>query len=212
MSEKKKNNLSNSLSNLSNTEKELLKLGKGVFTADSGNMFPVDFLALGAMKRTAGNTEGFITLVKAKNMSSARSLLRIQIDTFIRFHSVWLVESPHDFASEVIAGKHIRNIKDKSGHKMADWYLVEKLVPEYPWLKDVYNKLCGYIHFSEKHIFNAVQKTNDEERTITFHIGKEDEQYPESSWIEVVDCFTESVNIFFYYLESWIETKNSKKS
>ncbi|OOF32802.1 hypothetical protein [Salinivibrio costicola] len=193
---------------LRSTESQIMDLGKAVFSADNGNMFHVDLLAIAAMKRTSGNTEGFITLIEAKNMAAARSLLRIQIDTFLRFSATWLAEKPHDFAKDVIGGKQIRNLKDRNGKKMNDGYLVEVLSPEYPWLKDVYKNLCGYIHFSGSHLSNAVQSLNDNDRTVTFHIGKEDIQYPECSWTEAVDCFTNAINILFYYIDGWIQTKS----
>jgi hypothetical protein len=105
---------------LKKTESTLLNLGKTMLTTDGGNLYGIDLIAIGAMKRTASNTEGFITLVEAKNMVSARSLLRLQLDTFMPFSAMWLVESPQKVALEIIEGKHIRNIKDKSGKKMTD--------------------------------------------------------------------------------------------
>lgn len=203
--------LDDALANLRKTEEELLQLGIDMLSVDSRNIFPVDLIAIGAMKRTASNTEGFILLVESKNISSARSLLRVQMDTFMRFSSLWIVDSPHNLAVEIIHGKHIRNIKDKLGNKMTDRYLTEILSKEYPWIKNVYDNLSGYIHFSSQHLFNAVNQINNDTKTISFEIGKEDKQYPESSWIETVDCFIESVNILFFYLKSWIETKNRKK-
>ncbi|MCP3429550.1 hypothetical protein [Opacimonas viscosa] len=201
-------NLEKAIIKLRSTEFQIIDLENAVFSADNGNMFPLDLLAIAAMKRTSGNMEGFITLIEAKNMAAARSLLRIQIDTFLRFSASWLVEKPHDFASDVIGGKQIRNLKDRNGKKMNDGYLVDVLSPEYPWLKDVYKNLCGYVHFSGSHLSNAVQSFNDNERTVTFHIGKEDIKYPEWSWTEAVDCFTSAVNILFYYIDGWIQTKN----
>lgn len=201
-------NLQEALSKLRSSESKILDLGKAVFSAGNGNMFPVDLLSIAAMKRTCGNTEGFITLIEAKNMAAARSLLRIQIDTFLRFSATWLVEKPQNFAMDVINGKQIRNLKDRNGNKMNDGYLVDALSPEYHWLKDVYKNLCGYVHFSDAHLLNAVQSFDDNERTVTFHIGKEDIQYPECSWIETVDCFTNAIKILCYYLDGWIRTKN----
>ncbi len=196
------------LAKLKETEDTVVEHAKKMFDADDGKMFPVDLLAIGAIKRTISNTEGFITLINAKNMTTARSLLRIQLDTFIRFYSIWLVDNPHDFAQNVIGGNHIRRIKDQNGKKMTDHYLVQKLSTEYLWLPTVYNNLCDYVHFSGQHLFNSVQNINDEERTLTFAIGKEDNQYPEESWVETVDCFTNAVCIFLYYLSGWIVTKN----
>lgn len=202
--------LNEAIAKLKATEKELLQLGELMLLADKGNLFPIDLIAVGAMKRTASNTEGFVGLIESQNMTCARSLLRVQLDTAMRFSAIWLVDVPHDFAREVIGGKHIRNLKDRAGNKMTDRYLAETLSNEYPWVKNVYDNLSGYIHFSAQHLFNAVEKVDDDTRTLSIIIGKEDQQYPEWSWIETVDCFTESVIIFFHYLKGWVATKNQK--
>ena len=209
MSQQATKSLSDAILELKKTEDILLELGMNMFSADNGNLFPIDLVAIGAMKRTTSNTEGFITLVKSQNMTCARSLLRVQIDTFMRFLAIWLVDLPHDFANEVIAGNHIRNIKDRTGNKMTDRYLVDTFSKEYTWLKDVYNNLSGYIHFSAQHLFNAVEKIDNDTRTLSIYIGTEDSQYPEWSWVETIDYFTESVNIFLYYLHSWTVIKDA---
>ena len=203
-------NLNKAILGLKHTQDELLQLGMEMFSAGKGNMFSIDLVAIGAIKRTFSNTEGFITLIEAKNMSSARALLRVQLDTLMRFSAIWLVDSPYDFAHEIIAGKHIRDIKDKMGKKMTDRYLVEMLTKKYPWMKDVYDNLCGYIHFSDKHLFSAVENLDEAERTIDFVIGKEDTKYPEWSWLETINCFRDTVQILFLYLKSWIKMKNER--
>ena len=40
-----------------------------------------------------------------------------------------------------------------------------------------------------------------------FAIQEEDTKFPEFSWVEVIDCFNESIDIFVKYLEGWIFTK-----
>ena len=193
--------LNDAILKLRKTENRLLELGMNMLNADNGTLFPVDLIAVGAMKRTASNTEGFITLVEAKNMISARALLRIQIDTFMRFSALWLVDSPHDLAKKIIDGKHIRNIKDKTGNKMTDGYLSNRFTAEYPWVKDVYRNLSGYVHFSSAHLFNAVENINHEMKTLNIKIGKEDLQYPEWSWIKRVSgTKTKLFLIFSYYV------------
>lgn len=203
--------LEEAIARIKTIEKELLRLSELMLASNNGNLFPVDLVAVGAMKRTASNTEGFIKLIETQNMTCARSLLRVQLDTAMRFSAIWLVESPHDFANEIINGKHIRNIKDKSGNKMTDLYLAETLSKEYSWVKPVYDNLSGYIHFSAKHLFSAIEKVDAKTKTLSIVIGKEDQKYTKKSWIETIDCFIESVLIFFHYLNGWIASKNQKK-
>jgi hypothetical protein len=108
-----------------------------------------------------------------------------------------------------MSGKQINHIKDSDGKQMRDAYLVEKLSQEYSWISDVYKNLSGYIHFSDSHLFGPVQRVDSETRSIEFAIQDEDTKYPEFSWLEVVDCMNESIDIFMKYLEGWIFTKDN---
>jgi len=193
---------------LKEREKILLNLAEKMFLADNGNMFRIDLFSIGAMKRTSSNLNGFLSLVEAKNMQSSQSLLRIQIDTFIRFHALTIVKDHNKFIDDILDDRHIRNIKDKDGNKMTDGYLVNLLTAEYPWLKDTYKNLSGYIHFSGKHFFASVEDINDKKQALTFSIGKKDEQYSKESWVEIVQCFNESLDILFQYINSWIHVKS----
>ena len=144
-------------------------------------------------------------------MVCARSLLRIQIDTALRFHAVYLVDNPHDFCMQILDGKQINHQKDSEGNKLNDAYLVKKLSSEYPWLTTVYKNLSGYIHLSDKHLFIPVQSVDHDNRSIQFSINDQDTKYPESSWEEVIGCFNESTDIFIKDLEGWIYTKSNPK-
>ena len=193
---------------LKNREKTLLNLAEKMFLADNGNMFRIDLFSIGAMKRTLSNLNGFLSLVEAKNMQSSRSLLRIQLDTFIRFHALTIVKDHNKFVDDILNDRHIRNMKDKDGNKMTDGYLVSLLTFKYPWLKDTYKNLSGYIHFSGKHLFSSIEDINDKKKALTFVIGEKDEQYPEESWIEIAQCFNESLDILLQYINSWIHVKS----
>ncbi len=48
-------------------------------------MFPLDFLAFAAVKRHTSTTSAFAVMVRAWNMVIARALLRMHIDTSLRF-------------------------------------------------------------------------------------------------------------------------------
>ncbi len=98
-------------------------------------------------------------------------------------------------------------MKDRYGEKLSDSYLASKLSVEYPWVKNVYENLCGYVHFSSQHLFAPVKKVNDKERSILIEISEYDTNYPEFSWVEVVECFNETSSIFLKYLHGWVYTK-----
>jgi hypothetical protein len=69
-------------------------------------------------------------------------------------------------------------------------------------LSSLYKNLSGYIHLSESHLFHPVQKVDN--KTITYAIQAKDTKFPEFSWIEVIDYFNESIDIFTKYLKDWI--------
>lgn len=210
-SEKEKHGQSvlKSLEELENRRKKLIKLTKEMLSAYEGTMYSVDLFAIGAVKRAINTIAGFRLLVDSKNMICARALLRIHIDTALRFSSIFLVRKPHDFVLKVLKGQQINKLKDKDGFKMADVYLVSKLASEYSWLPVVYKNLSGYVHFSERHLFNSVENVHDESRTISWAIKEEDTKFPDFFWKELVDCFNESTDIFMKYLQGWIFTKDN---
>ncbi|MDD2463244.1 MAG: hypothetical protein PHI97_04550 [Desulfobulbus sp.] len=190
--------------------KGLLNMSSAMMKAYDGAMYPVDLLATGIIKRTVSNIHGFKLLVESQNMVCARTLLRTQIDSALRFYAVFLVTDPHAFSLKVLDGKQINQMKDSSGNIMRDSYLVKKLTKDYPWMKDVYHNLSGYIHFSNSHIFNAVSPSEND-NAIKINIQPIDTKYPVESWVEVVDCFNESIDIFAKYLEGWIITKKKSR-
>jgi hypothetical protein len=197
------------LDELEKQQKNLIKLFKAMSTASGGKIYPFDLLAIGAIKRALSTAAGFKMLVKARNILCSRALLRMQIDTAIRFYSAFIVEDVHGYSMKVLSGTQIDHLKDKCGERMTDAYLVEKLTPEYPWLQTVYKNLSGYIHLSADHYFSTIREIRDAGRTIFFELSKQDMKFPEGSWLEMTECFKEATDIFVKYLEGWIFTKTN---
>ncbi len=53
--------------------------------ADNGAIFPVDLVANGAVKRSGSQSSALRMLVESWNLLCARALVRMQIDTALRF-------------------------------------------------------------------------------------------------------------------------------
>jgi hypothetical protein len=188
---------------------ELLGQAQKMLLADEGKIYPVDLLAMSAINRSMSMIGGVEVLIKSSNMICVRSLLRLQIDTALRFFALFLVDTPHVLAEKILDGQQINNIKDSSGNKMTDWYLRSKLEREHPWISQVYKNLSGYIHLSDRHMFAPVEKVDEASLSISFSIGEKDTKYPKESWIEVIDCLNDSTDIFLKYLKEWIATKQN---
>lgn len=197
------------LEQLSTIQKELPKLGNKILSADQGKLFSFDLVVIGIIKRSLSLTSAFMLLVKEFNMVSSRALLRMQIDTILRLSAFWLVEDPHKLAHQVIKGKQINRIKDKTGHLMTDSYLADKLSEHYNWIKKVYKYTSGYIHFSERHLFDPISEIDDNNRIIRYLINDKDYKFPEFSWLELIKCFNNCMEIMISYLEGYRLVKNN---
>jgi hypothetical protein len=171
-------------------------------------MFPLDLLAFAAVKRHASTTSAFVAMVRAWNMVIARALLRMHIDTSLRFSAAWHVAEPHIFATQVLKGERIDKLKTRTGARLTDSYLVQLHKDERPWLPSVYEHLSGYVHFSGTHIADAIEGLGDKDRTIQFLVSDEDRKFPDFSWIEVLECLREATSILGTYLQGWGATKN----
>jgi hypothetical protein len=170
-------------------------------------MFPLDFLAFAAVKRHASTTSAFVAMVRSWNMVVARALLRMHIDTSLRFSAAWYVPEPHAFAAEVLKGTRIDKLKARTGARLTDSYLVQLHKDKHPWLPAVYEHLSGYVHFSGAHIAGSIEDLREEDRTIQFLISDQDLKFPEFSWVEVLECFREATSILGTFLHGWGATK-----
>lgn len=188
----------------------IYQLAKDLFECGNQAIFPLDFLTYGAIQRSFSTISAIGTLVEQSNMLAARAILRVHIDTVLRYAAAWFVDNPHEFASKVHEGKRIDKMKDSQGQQLRDKRLVELLTPDHPWLPTVYERLSGYIHLSESHISSVFTNVNKESRKVSFEFGKYETKYPTESWIEVMDCAHDATEILAKYIKGWIWTKSMK--
>ena len=120
------------MNQFSKLEQRHLLLSKQMVEADGGKMFPVDLYAFGSIKRSMAHCKGFATLIATKNLICAGGIIRMQLDTLLRFYAVFLVDDPHGFAASVTHGKPVKEHKDRAGQLMHDSYLVRQLSKQYP--------------------------------------------------------------------------------
>jgi len=197
------------LEKLSKYQDYLPRLGHEVIMAGNGALYPLDFVVVGIVKRSLSIASAFKTLVTDWNMVCARAILRMQIDTVIRFSAFWISGDPHQMAVEVMHGNQINKMKDRDGNKMTDAYLVKKLSPEFDWMPRVYQYTSGYTHFSERHLFDPIASLKEDGRLVHFIINDKDEKFPESSWYEIVSCFNQCAEIIVSYLQGYKHIKEA---
>jgi hypothetical protein len=185
--------------------KELLSLSAQIVKA--GDVFHMDVLTMAVVNRSLELSEGFQDLILSEKFLCAAPLLRLQIDNLLRYSAAWLVDKPHEFIAEIMKGTPIKKLKDGSGKKMADFYLIKKLSSDIPWIESVYEKTCGYIHFSESH-FHKVMLSTDDNGEFSIGIGSHSKKIPESTYIEAIEAFNAATLEICKYVYGWLKTKD----
>lgn len=194
---------------LQDDRKFLLDLSMELLQSDGGSVYPVDLYAHGALNRSLSLSQGFESLLRVRNFACAGAILRLQLDTALRFYAVFLVESPQEFATSVIRGLAVRKCRDRSGALMTDAYLVKQLTAEYSWVSEVYEKTCNFVHLSDTHVFSTMSGVDRESAKISIRIGEGETHLPESTYLDAILAFRESTVIFVRSLKEWICAKNS---
>lgn len=176
---------------------------------DSGApMYVLDFIVLGAVKRSLSLASGLLVLIEAKNIVCARAVLRMQLDTITRLCAYLYVDDPEQMAKAVLGGEPLNKFKSSDGNLLRDGYLVDRLSKQFPWVRKVYDFTSGYIHFSERQFFDAIHSVgSNEERTIRLEIGRTDDKYPEFSWEELPACFNHLNIILEEFLTAYAARK-----
>jgi hypothetical protein len=199
-------NIETELTKLDEWIKCLPKIGMETLGGDGKPMYILDFILIGAIKRSLSLASGLHTLVSTKNMTCARAIVRMELDTISRLLAYTYVDEPSDMAKAIIGGKALNSFKCRDGKNLRDGYLIDKMDKEYPWVKAVYRYTSGYVHFSERQVFDSISSLGDgEDRAIEFQVGKEDLNFPEESWVEIVQCFNEMLSILSKLLVTYRE-------
>lgn len=199
--------ISKALNDLRGYRQRHQDLGKAMFTAYGEVIYPLDLLAAATLHRSMNLLFGFCDLIQNRNMLSAAPLLRLQIDNCARFFASFIVGDPHAFAMSIVKGEHVNKLRDQRGKIMTDAYLIGKLSKGEPWVGKIYRETSGWIHLSDKHIFNALRIGSG--NTLQGHIALEDPFIPNSLYLEAIGAFRAATELLFTYISGWIYTKDN---
>ncbi|PIK71490.1 hypothetical protein CS379_19020, partial [Methylobacterium frigidaeris] len=166
-----------------------------------------DFFGIGVARRSMALSAGFRTLVEAKNGIAAVPLVRIHLDTVLRLYAAYFVKDHHQFCYDVFQGMQVDRMKDDDGNLMKDGYLRDRVAKSNPWIVEVYKKTSGAVHFSNRHIFEAVRPKNDEENAeigdFSMFIGSEDVFRAPDDYREPMRCMHHLNLIIGFGLADW---------
>ena len=147
--------------------------------------------------------------MRAANYLAAFTLVRPQLDNFLRFAAGWLVSDPHQFATNILKGIPVKKQKTRDGNSMTDRYLVDHFKTEYPWIDRVYRETSGFVHLSEKHMFMNVESIDEKNRAETMIISDRHDHVPREIKREAITCFLEITKLVLHRAYSWRITKDN---
>lgn len=201
------------LDELTTWVKRLPSIGMQTLGGAGAPTYILDFVMIGAVKRSLSLASGMLSMVQAQNMVCSRAILRMQLDTVSRLLAYTYVNNPEQMAKALIGGTPIKKFKSREGKALVDGYLVDQMTKAHPWARKVYDFTSGYVHFSERQFFDSIHSIgSDQERTIRLQVSHVDDKFPEFSWEEAVACFNELLKIIESLLGSYSSQKTANQS
>jgi len=189
-----------------NSLKLLRKEGVQLSAAVIGeSLFKEDLYFLAAINRCLDLIDGFIELIKNRNLTCAGALLRLQMDNCMRAYAVFIAEDKDKVVNCIISGERIDNLIDNTGKKLKDGYLKKQLNTLDHRFQQVYDQASGYIHLSTKAFYQTIVSTED--NTIETQIGhKLPDRYNETL-VEGIQAFVHFTKLFYKIIEAVADSK-----
>ena len=182
-------------------EKRILDTGLRLMQAADGATYVFDLFAIGALNRAVAMTSAFRKLVADRNMVTAGALVRMHLDTALRFYASYLVDDRDAFATAVFEGMEIPKLKDRNGERMRDGFLVGQRESEFPGVRQVYKTACGYVHMSHTHMQSALDGADWENCIVHVQIAVTDRSLPDSFYTDACGTFCTITDILLQLVD-----------
>lgn len=196
------------IEHLKEVDREVIELAMAIMKADAGKFYTLDFLVLAALNRSRANIHGFKSLIESGNYFAAVPFVRMQLDSVLRLFATTLVNNPSELAQKILEGESLRKIKDRSGAKMTDAYLLSLFSKKEPWVENLYDSGSGFIHLSNKHILGLLSKSGDN-GVFQVAIGPTTENIPEKFRIEAIAAITHVTQLIINICTQWLNEKSA---
>ena len=168
------------------------------------NILDFDLFYSGIINRSIELGRGLILMLNSRNLTCAGAILRMQIDNCLRTYALSIADDEKAVINGIMSGGSIRQFKDRDGNMMHDGYLKEKLSKYDSSIKTVYDNSSGYIHFSEKGIFQSVYSTDT---GFGIQIGCEPLEKCNAILIECAEAFLHYYKLFIHLMKAEAEWK-----
>lgn len=161
-----------------------------------------DLYAIGIVRRATALSSGFRSMVELRNGLCALPIVRMQLDTALRLYAGFFVSDHFAFCQAVINGTKITQLKADDGSKMFDNYLLKRVAQTNPWMLDVYELTSGHVHFSHRHIREALRDEKDGKINVV--IGPNDHDREPAHFQEPMRCMHHLNLVIECALRDWL--------
>ena len=169
------------------------------------NLMDFDLCFCGLMDRSIRLTEGFIPMLEARNLTCAGALLRLMIDNCLRSFALMIAADEQQAINCILEGGELRKLKDKSGKSMTDKNLKEQIKEYDSLLPTVYDNTSGFIHFSEKAVYQSIYNT--ENNRISLQVGGELNEKRNANLLECASAYLHYYQFFLKFMEAEADWK-----
>lgn len=163
---------------------------------ETQDMYMEDLYLWSAIDKSLKLINSFLFALKQRNITVLAALTRIQMDCVLRTYATTLVSNSGEFCKKVLfENAQINLLTDTNNKRLTDKYLCESLssVLKLP-LYELYQKVCGYVHFSSSSFFNATRTDGDNGFTMSISKNNRDDLSETYERLSI-----ELANHFYYF-------------
>lgn len=170
---------------------------------------PCDLYALAVIHRAHMLNHGLLLLVEQRNILAGAALLRMQLDSGLRFGAVSTLPNPHEIALSVLDGNNLDTIKyPGTKEKMRDGYL-RKLLND-PGFDRAYEWASDHIHLSKTHALHVMTAAQQDSQGLwSFPLGPKARTVPESAFVDLLENHLAAGAMIFRAVKKWIELRSA---
>jgi len=208
------NTLEAAIRHLQNSADVQIQLAHRAVGADEGRLFPDDLVLIGTVQRSLDLIDAFTLLTERGNATAAIPLLRLQLDSCMRFFACSLLPNKSELLTKLLNGEPIKKIRTPDGNYLTDAFLHKKLSEVYPWFSHVYEFACRFVHLSTPGMVSGVTSVGSaQDRTVQFHIGPgAGRKWLEHERKEAVDAFIGATEVLCSLIGAWEVAKKQGAS
>lgn len=181
---------------------EAIKIARNIV---SNTLFMDDFFFCSLLDKSIHITDGFIEMIKNRNLSCAGIILRVSMDNILRLYALYIVNDKEAFINKFIEGEKLNSFMDKNGNRLTDQYLKEQIQTIDSRFCNVYSAACGYIHFSGKAFYQSTQVID--ENQIGFQVSHSQPEKCNEPLIECISAYIHYLRLFYNLISNAVMAK-----